>query len=249
MRKVIPLSLVLFAVGGGTAHAANVVIATDLPLQGFTADTQADSNRAAALLLEQSAGKAGPHTVTIRTYDDSTAAFGGWDDATCLANAAEHAAAADEVAVMGTYNSGCAKLEVPILNGAAGGPLAMISGGSVNPGLVRKWDSGEPAKYYPTGVRSFGRVLASDNWQGNAAAVYAKRLHRTRCLVLHDGSTYGTGLARAFRAAAQARRIRITGFVRWKASYRTYKTLFRRAKRKHPNCVYLGGIADQHGRR
>jgi branched-chain amino acid transport system substrate-binding protein len=97
MRKVIPLSLVLLAVGGVTAQARPVVIATDLPLQGASAPTQADANRAAALLLEPG-GKAGPDVVTIRHYDDWTAAFGGWDDQTCLDNAAAHAAAADEVA-------------------------------------------------------------------------------------------------------------------------------------------------------
>jgi len=250
MRKVIPLSLVLLAVGGGTAQARQVVIATDLPLQGFSAPTQADANRASALLLEQAGGKAGPHVVTIRHYDDSTAEFGGWNDQRCLDNAAAHAAAAEEVAVMGPYNSGCAKLEVPIMNRAAGGPLAMISGGSVNPGLVRPWLPGEPTTYYPTGIRSFGRVIASDNWQGDAAVIYAKRIHRTRCLVVHDGdANFGAPVARAFRAAARTRGVRITGFVRWKASARNYKALFVRAKRKHPNCVFMSGIADNHGRR
>jgi branched-chain amino acid transport system substrate-binding protein len=249
MRNVIPLSLAVLAVGGGTAQAATVVIATDLPLQGFTAPTQADANRASALLLEQAGGKAGPHSVTIRSYDDSTAEAGAWDDQTCLANGAAHAAAADEVAVMGTYNSGCAKLEVPIMNRAAGGPLAMISGGSVNPGLVRPWEPGEPGKYYPTGIRSFGRVIASDNWQGDAAAGYAKRIHRTQCLVVYDNEPFGAGVARTFRAAAHSRGLRVTGFVRWRTSARNYKALFVRAKRKHPNCVFLSGIADNHGRR
>ena len=159
MRKVIPLSLVVLALSGGTARAGNVVIATDLPLQGTWAAATADANRAAALLLERTGGMAGPHAVTMRTYDDSTATAGGWDAQACRDNAAAHAAAADEVAVMGPFNSRCAKIEVPVLNGAGGGPLAMISGSSADPGLVRPWAPGEPAKYYPAGIRSFGRVL------------------------------------------------------------------------------------------
>jgi branched-chain amino acid transport system substrate-binding protein len=247
MRKVIPLSLVVLALSGGTARAANVVIATDLPLQGTWAAATADANRAAALLLERSGGMAGPHAVTMRTYDDSTATAGGWDAQACRDNAAAHAAAADEVAVMGPFNSPCAKIEVPVLNGAGGGPLAMISGSAADPGLVRPWAPGEPAKYYPTGIRSFGRVIASGNWQADAAAAYAKRIHRNRCLVLSAGSVNDVGIARAFRAAARQRGVRVTSVVRWKATARNYKALFRRAKRKHPNCVFLSGLAKDHG--
>ena len=60
--------------------------------------------------------KAGKFNVGLKEYDDSTAAKGAWDDATCAKNAKDHVANTDEVAVMGTYNSGCAKIEVPILN-------------------------------------------------------------------------------------------------------------------------------------
>ncbi len=49
----------------------------------------------------------------MKEYDNSTAAKGAWDDATCAANAKAHVENAAEVAVMGTYNSGCAKIEVP----------------------------------------------------------------------------------------------------------------------------------------
>ena len=74
------------------------------------------TNKMIQLYLDQIGNKAGNYTVKLKTYDDSTAAKGAWDDAPCAKNAKEHVANADEVAVMGTYNSGCAKIEVPILN-------------------------------------------------------------------------------------------------------------------------------------
>ncbi len=59
---------------------------------------------------------------------------------------------------MGTYNSGCAKLEVPVLNQDPNGPMLMVSHANTNPGLTKTWDPGEPDKYYPTGKRNYARV-------------------------------------------------------------------------------------------
>ena len=107
------------AAGTGAAAAPSgetLIIGTDLPLQGASADASADTNNAIKLLLEQMGGKAGTFTIEIKEYDNSTAAKGGWDDATCAKNANDHVANKAEVAVMGTYNSGCAKIEIPVLN-------------------------------------------------------------------------------------------------------------------------------------
>ena len=58
------------------------------------------------------------------------------------------------IGVLGTFNSGCAKLIVPILNRAPGGAVAMVSSANTNVGLTHTapWNSpGEPGIYYPTG--------------------------------------------------------------------------------------------------
>src|SRR5262245_33841213 len=177
------------APGGTSAPAAggSLVIATDLPLQGASHDASTDTNNAVALLLEQAGGKAGNYNVTLKTYDDSTAAKGGWDDATCAKNANDHVANTSEVAVMGTYNSGCAKIEVPVLNQDPSGPMLMVSHANTNPGLTKAWDPGEPDKYYPSGTRNYGRIIATDDFQGQADAQFAKQdLKVTKCVVLND---------------------------------------------------------------
>ena len=56
--------------------------------------------------------------------------------------------------VLGTFNTGCAKLILPIINRAPGGPIAMISSANTGVGLTHTaaWtDPGEPKIYYPTG--------------------------------------------------------------------------------------------------
>jgi branched-chain amino acid transport system substrate-binding protein len=235
---------------GTTAPSAGgtLIVSTDLPLQGASADASADTNNAIRLFLEQQGGKAGAYTIEIKEYDDSTAAKGGWDDATCAKNAQDHIANAAEVAVMGTYNSGCAKIEIPVLNQDPTGPMLMISHANTNPGITKAWDPGEPDVYYPTGVRNYGRVIATDDFQGAAGAQFAKQdLGSTKCLVLNDAQTYGVGVAQAFTDEAKKQGIEIVGEEAWDAKQPNYTALFEGYKDSGVDCVYLGGINDNNG--
>ena len=176
-----------------------LVIGVDLPFQGSSKDSSDDTWNAMQLYLEQIGGKVGNYKVELKKYDDSTAAKGAWDDATCTKNANDHVANADEVAVMGTYNSGCAKLEAPVLNQAPDGPMLMVSHANTNAGLTKTWDPGEPEKYFPTGKRSYARVVTTDDFQGPADAQFAaKDLKVKKCFVLNDTETYGQGVAKTF---------------------------------------------------
>jgi branched-chain amino acid transport system substrate-binding protein len=234
--------------GGGSAEGKTVVVSSDLPLQGASKDASDDTNLAMELLLEQVGGKAGAHTVTLKPYDNSTAAKGGWDDATCAKNANDHVANAEEVAVMGTYNSGCAKIEVPVLNQDPTGPMLMFSHANTNPGLTKAWDPGEPDKFYPTGVRNYGRVIATDDLQGKADAEFAAEdLKVTKCVVLNDAQTYGVGVATAFEDAAKDVGIEVVASEAWDAKQPNYTALFEGFKSLNPDCIFLGGINDNNG--
>ena len=150
--------------GGGGGGSKDLIISTDLPLQGSSASQSDSTNKLIQMYLDQVGGKAGDYKVTLKTYDDSTAAKGAWDDAACAKNATDHVANANEVAVMGAFNSGCAKVEVPTLNQDSTGPMLMVSHANTNPGLTKKWDTGEPDKYYPTGTRNYARVVTTDDY-------------------------------------------------------------------------------------
>ena len=186
--------------GGDTT----LVVGIDLPMQGAAKDASDATVNAMKLYLDQVGGKAGKYKVELKVYDDSTAAKGAWDDATCAKNAQEHVATENEVAVMGTYNSGCAKIEVPTLNQDPDGPLLMVSHANTNPGLTKAWDAGEPEKYYPSKKRNYARVITTDEFQGSAAAQFAaKDLKVKKCYVVNDGETYGQGVAKAFATEAE----------------------------------------------
>jgi branched-chain amino acid transport system substrate-binding protein len=239
--------------GGGSTNNApaegqTLVVGVDLPFQGSSKDSSDDTFNFMQLYLDSVGGKAGKYTIELKKYDDSTAAKGRWDEATCTKNANDHVSNANEVAVMGTFNSGCAKLEAPVLNQDPTGPMLMVSHANTNPGLTKTWDPGEPAKYFPSGKRSYARVVTTDDIQGPAAAQFAaKDLKVTKCFVIDDTETYGKGVADTFAAEAAKQGITVVGRTQWKAADANYTALFGQAKAAGADCVFFGGIYDNNG--
>ena len=211
-------------------------------------DASDATNQAIELYLSQIGNKVGDYTIELKKYDDSTAAAGKWDQAQCTKNASDHVANADEIAVMGTYNSGCAKIIVPVLNQDPNGPMLMVSQANTNPGLTKTWDPGEPDKYYPTGKRNYARVVTTDDNQGRAAAQFmAKDLGVKKCYILNDNETYGQGVASAFEKEAKVQNIQVLGNDPWDAKQPNYTALFQKIKGLGADCVYIGGIFDNNG--
>jgi ABC-type branched-subunit amino acid transport system substrate-binding protein/predicted Ser/Thr protein kinase len=196
----------------------DVLLASDLPLQGQFGAGTAETAAAIELVLKQHGFKAGRHTLGYRSCDDSTEQSGAFDRRTCAANANAYARAEKLVAVIGTYNSDCAMIEIPILNRAPGEPVGMISPSNTYAGLTRRgmpapWGyRDEPGVFYPTGVRNYVRIPPLDDTLGTAQAVLAKQLHLRSVYILDDGSVFWRSLLIApFRYAARRLGVPIAG--------------------------------------
>ena len=236
------------ASGGSGGGGKTLVISSDLPLQGSAAAASESTNNMIKLYLEQQGNKAGDYNIEFKAYDDSTAAKGSWDDATCAKNAQDHVANTNEVAVMGTYNSGFAKIIVPVLNQDPNGPMLMVSHANTNPGLTKTWDPGEPDIFYPTGKRNYARVVTTDDYQGAAAAQFmAQELGVKKCFVINDNQTYGQGVAKAFADEAANQGVEVLGNEAWDFKQPNYSAFFEQIKAKNPDCLYIGGIYDNNG--
>jgi branched-chain amino acid transport system substrate-binding protein len=221
------------------------IIASDLPLQGAIRHQTVQLSRAEIWALAQAGWKAGSYKIGFQQCDDSTAQTGGWDTAKCATNAHLYANNKSVIAVLGTFNSGCAKIIVPVVNRA--GPLLMVSPANTNPGLTKKWDVGEPQKYYPTGVRNYARVVATDDIQGPADALWSKSLGFKKVYVLNDKQTYGFGVAKTYVAAAKKLGITVVANEGWDAKASSYEALATRIKASGAQAVFLGGIACNNG--
>jgi branched-chain amino acid transport system substrate-binding protein len=188
--------------GGGSSSSASgggggntIDIYSSLPLQGAsTAQTDPLVN-GIKLALSQAGGKAGKFTVNYQSLDDSTAAAGKWDPGQTAANARKVAADPKAVYYMGEFNSGASEVSIPILNQAG---VPQVSPANTYVGLTTNLPGsapGEPQKYYPTGKRTYLRIVPIDSIQGAADLMAMKQAGCTKVAVANDKEAYGAGLA------------------------------------------------------
>ncbi len=193
----------------------------------------------------------GAFTIKYFDLDDSSAAAGGdWDGAVEQANANKVAADPDAMIYIGTYNSGAAKLSIPILNEAC---IVMISPANTYPGLTKAVDGvtqpGEPDTYYPQGYRNYARVIATDDAQGAAGAEWAKSMGATKAYVLDDTQTYGHGLAAAWAIHANKIGIEVLSPNKttegFDAKSTDYAAVAQKIKASGADIIYVGSITGQ----
>jgi branched-chain amino acid transport system substrate-binding protein len=160
------------------AGSPQLLIAADLPLQPGVLETTTGMVNAMTLALDRHGFRAGRYGVGLQVCDDATPRSPGFDERVCSANARDYVKDPSVIAIAGPFSSGCAIAEIPILNRALGGPLAIASPSSTYVGLTRKPGTGstEPDVYYPTRGRNFARVIPADDVQAAADAIVARRL-------------------------------------------------------------------------
>jgi branched-chain amino acid transport system substrate-binding protein len=228
----------------------DLLITSDLPLQGSSRTQTIQIVGAIRYLLDQQDWKAGDHNVAFQSCDDATAQAAKWDSGKCSQNAQAYAANEKVVAVIGTFNSGCAQILIPVLNQAPNGGIAMMSPANTavcitegGPGC----DDSEPDKYYPTGSRNYARVAPHDAYQGAAMAEFAQAQGIESVYILNDKEFYGLGVATNFRNAAEHLGIEVAGFEAWDPKAASYEGLFRKIGGSGADAVFLGGLIDENG--
>ena len=209
---------------GGTGQP-DILLASDLVRQGADAPQNTQIVNAIRYILDQNKWTAGTHQVGYQSCDDSTAQAGKWDSGKCSQNAQAYAGNDTLWTVIGTYNSGCAAIIIPVLNQAPGGGIAMMSPANTFLCLTVKapiCEPGEPDKYYPSGERNYARVVVDDSWQGAAVASYMKQQGVKSVYILNDKEAYGQGVAENLRGAAKNVGIEIKGFEAWDPKQSNY---------------------------
>jgi len=230
--------------------SGNLLIASDLPLQGSGRTQTSQMTRAIKFIFAQHGWKAGNYTIAYQSCDDATAQAGKWDSGKASANANAYAQDSSVAGVIGTFNSGAAEIEIPILNRAPNGPIAMISPANTYVGLTHPGAgtvAGEPGKYYPTGKRNYARVVAADDYQGAADALLAQSLKVKKLFILNDKEAYGLGVATNVRNAAKKLGIQIVGFTAWDGKASSYEALAVKIKASGAQGVFLGGLICENG--
>jgi branched-chain amino acid transport system substrate-binding protein len=184
--------------GGGSSSSASgktVDIYSSLPLQGASTSQTLPLVNGIKLALSQAGNKAGQWTVNYQSLDDSTAAAGKWDPGQTAANARKVATDPKAVYYIGEFNSGASEVSIPILNQAG---LPQVSPANTYVGLTTNLPGsapGEPQKYYPSGTRTYLRIVPIDSIQAASDLIAMKQAGCTKVAVANDKEAYGSGLA------------------------------------------------------
>ena len=184
--------------GGGSSSSASgktVDIYSSLPLQGASTSQTIPLVNGIKLALSQAGSKAGQWTVNYQSLDDSTAAAGKWDPGQTAANARKVATDPKAVYYIGEFNSGASEVSIPILNQAG---LPQVSPANTYVGLTTNLPGsapGEPQKYYPSGTRTYLRIVPIDSIQAASDLIAMKQAGCTKVAVANDKEAYGSGLA------------------------------------------------------
>jgi branched-chain amino acid transport system substrate-binding protein len=227
------------------------LIASDLPLQGSSRTQTEQIIAAVRYQLERQNWKAGDYNIGFQSCDDATAQAGKWDSGKCSQNANNYAGNDKLIGVIGTFNSGCAAIEIPVLNQAPDGGIGMVSPANTWPCLTINLPGGcdatDPDKYYPSGTRNYVRVVPHDQYQGAALAEFMQSKGIKSVYILNDKEAYGLGVATTVRNAAESVGIKVAGFEAWDPKATSYTSQFQKVKSSGADAVFLGGLIDENG--
>jgi len=226
--------------GGGATTAKTVKILSSLPMTGASRTQTVEIVNSIQMAIADT--KINNVTVQFEALDDATAAKGSWDAAQEAENARKAINDKSVVAYIGTYNSGAAKVSIPLLNQAG---LVMVSPANTYPGLTKpgKGEANEPNTYYPNGKRNYARVVPADDLQGAVGAVWTKDLGGKNVYIIHDTELYGKGIADVFRAKAKEIGLTEKGYEGAQKAD-NYRALANKIKDSGADFVYYGGIVD-----
>jgi len=185
--------------GGGSGNKA-LKIGTELPVSGTDAGVGLPTQYGVDLAVQQNKDLGSGYTLDVVHKND--VGTSGPDPSIGAANIQQLIADSSVMAVVGPFNSGVAKQEIPIINKNT---IVAISPTNTNPGLTKQefaeanginfellHPAGKPEAYF--------RLAGTDDVQGKVDAdiALAAPLSATTAYVIDDNTTYGKGLAKVF---------------------------------------------------
>lgn len=244
---VLPFIILALKVDAQRGTKGVIKLYTSWPMQGAMIPEGTAMKRAVDLAVEHATknGVLSGYRIEIVNLDDASPITGTWDGTIEAENAQKAVADPDAMAYIATYNSGAAKVSMPITNKAG---LLQISPANTYPGLTKKgFGPGEPEIYRPTGKVNYFRTHPTDDLQGAAGAAWAKCLGFKRIYVLDDRQLYGKGIADVFAQEAKKLGLQVVGHDGVESTAIDFRALLTKVKAARPDLVYGGFVIDSGG--
>jgi branched-chain amino acid transport system substrate-binding protein len=150
------------------------------------------------------------------------------------------------IGYLGEFDSGASAISIPLLNRAG---IPQISPTSSAVGLTSSAPGaapGEPQKYYPTGERTFARVVPSDIVQANAQVRLQKSEGCAKTIVLDDGEVDGSDAAASFQLAAQTAQLPLAALLSFDPRATAYASLAAAVAQTGADCVLISAATESH---
>ena len=227
--------------GGGKVSGSSLTIYSSLPQQASDRAQTLDVIAGEKLALKQRGYKVGSFKIKFTSLDDATAAAGQWDPGQTSSNARKAAQDSSTIAYVGEFNSGASEISIPILNEAG---ILQVSPANTLPALTVKQASvpGSPDKWYPSGKRTYGRVVPADVLQGDVQAHWMKDLGVKKLYVFNDKQPYGQGVAEQTAIHAKKLGIQVLGNDGIDVKAANYRSLGAKVKSLGADAMMFGGI-------
>jgi branched-chain amino acid transport system substrate-binding protein len=235
-------------VGCGKRGGNSIKIVSSLPRTGSAKGQTNTIVNGIKMAIDEYNWELAGMKIEYEDMDDATAAAGAWAAEAETANAQKAVADPDVVAVIGPYNSGAAKVSMPILNEAG---LLQVSPAVTWPGLTKKVkgvEPNEPEIYRPAKRVTFCRVCTTDDVQGSLSADFVfKDLKAKKVYILDDKELYGQGIAKIFHQRFEELGGQVLGHESINTSSQEFTGLMTKIKGTSPDLLYFGGTTQSKG--
>ena len=225
-------------ISGGT-----VTVYTSLPLHGVSRAAGAAVAAGQRLALADAGGRAGGLRVRLLGLDSTERGDRLWDPGLVNANAERAADDPTTIAYLGELDYGGSAVSVPITNDAG---ILQVSPGDGLTSLTREPPGrprAGPARYYPTGVRNFLRLVPNDLLQAETMLEQIRATGAERLAVLYDSEIYGRELAGEIVARARRDGPAPVGSEEYSGRVDDMPDIARSVADSRPDAVVFAGVA------
>lgn len=213
--------------GGGSGKV--IKIATQTPLSGGSATLGESIKLGAQLALEENKKKFEDlgYKLQLQPYDDQA------DPKKGVANAQLIGSDKSILGVVGHLNSG---VSIPSSEVYEKYKVPMVSPANTATEVTDR------------GLKTVNRIVARDDFQGPAGADFAiNKLGAKKIFVIQDKTAYGTGLADAFKKAAEEAGAEILGYEGITVGEKDFNGVLTQVLSKKPDLVFFGGLYTEGG--
>jgi branched-chain amino acid transport system substrate-binding protein len=216
-------------------------IYASLPMQGMTRAEAIGLKNGLELAVAEAGGAVAGYCLEVVALDGDSPQTTIWDPVIEARNAAQAVGDPEAIAYVGPFSSAATRISMPITNRAF---MAQIGISATYPGLTRRGTGtadGEPWIYRPLAIVNYFRLVIAADVQAEAAVRWAQRLGVKQVFVVHDGETYGQGIAAAFEAYARKVGLPILANEPLDRAQPDHGKLLAKIRASGADLVYMGG--------